>query len=80
MSGWMAKLIVKPSYWLLPGLLVCCMNTQADEKGEQDLPSGELLEFLADWEDGNGKWLGPDELDKLPEIDRDKPRDFRDAK
>ena len=31
-------------------------------------PEMALLEFLGEWETNDGKWLGPSELEELPEL------------
>ena len=32
---------------------------------EENLPSMEFLEFLADWSDDDGEWLDPVDLEKM---------------
>lgn len=38
---------------------------------EEEQPSQELLEFLADWETSEGRWIDPTELDQWPVPDKE---------
>jgi len=44
---------------------------------EEDPPSLELLEFLADWETSQGSWIDPTELDQwtVPEKEKKNEND-----
>ena len=49
---------------------VYSVQTRAEDAG---LPAMEMLEFLADWEMADGRWIDPVELDEVqvaPEDDR----------
>ena len=39
-----------------------CVQTRAEDAG---LPAMEMLEFLADWEMEDGRWVDPVELDEV---------------
>jgi len=39
-----------------------CVQTRAEDTG---LPAMEMLEFLADWEMDDGRWVDPVELDEV---------------
>jgi len=36
---------------------------QAETQQDDDAPSLELLEFLGEWETGDGEWLDPEDLE-----------------
>lgn len=60
------------------GLLVTQVYS-ATEQNEQ-LPTEELLEFIADWETNQGEWVGPalfedDSFDQIIEEDRNNEQD-----
>lgn len=42
---------------------VFSVHTRAEDAG---LPAMEMLEFLADWEMADGRWIDPMELDEVP--------------
>lgn len=51
-------------------------SSPAGTTAEQELPSAEFLEFLAEWETDQGEWLGPaqfedDSFDQLFEDEAD---------
>ena len=45
--------------WLLA---VCLLNATGTVRAEPSVPSLELLEYLADLEAVDGRWVGPDDL------------------
>ena len=41
------------------------INPVLASEEEENLPSMEFLEFLADWSDDDGEWLDPVDLEKM---------------
>jgi hypothetical protein len=55
---------------LLAGMLAASLSAQADElQDDNDIPTMELLEFLADWQTADGEYINPETLQELPEPD-----------
>ncbi|GJL77368.1 MAG: hypothetical protein NPINA01_03570 [Nitrospinaceae bacterium] len=50
---------------------------ESQRKKAQEIPSLEFLEFLGEWETEDGRWIDPEELEKmsLPEPKREKDED-----
>jgi hypothetical protein len=42
---------------------------------EEEQPSLEMLEFLADWETSEGRWIDPTELDQWTVPDKEEEND-----
>lgn len=58
---------------IMMGLLVTQYSSATEQK--EQVPTAELLEFIADWETNQGEWVGPalfenDSFDQLFEEDR----------
>ena len=65
---------------LLLGLLSSPAFAQEPEQvrnstEESEMPSLELLEFLADWETEDGEWIDPEELEQIALDDQDSETD-----
>jgi hypothetical protein len=57
-------------YWLMMSMLLAAAFVQADElPGEEELPSVELLEFLAEWQTREGEFTDPETVQELPDIE-----------
>ena len=57
---------VKREVWLI--LLLFCATIQthaAEDKGKDDNPDQELLEFLGKWESVDGQWVDPGQVQDL---------------
>jgi hypothetical protein len=52
-------------------------NKRQEEKG-REIPSLEFLEFLGEWETEDGRWIDPEELDKMPLPDTEKKNEEED--
>ena len=64
MTGYPRKKRLARPAALLMMVSVCSFPVTA---GDDSLPAMELLEFLADWETTDGRWVDPLELEELPE-------------
>lgn len=51
-------------------LLALHVHAETGQAEMEELPSAELLEFLADWETEDSQWLDPLELESMPTITR----------
>jgi hypothetical protein len=71
MNGWMAMWTIQFNWrLLLAGMLAASLSAQADElQDDNDIPTMELLEFLADWQTADGEYINPETLQELPEPD-----------
>ena len=61
MSGW--KNMNYRHKLLLLSMILFSPISQAQNQQEDEAPSLELLEFLGEWETGDGEWLDPAELE-----------------
>lgn len=49
-------------------LLAVHVHAETGQATMEELPSAELLEFLADWETEDRQWLDPLEVENMPTI------------
>ena len=53
------------------------IKKRQEEKG-QEIPTLEFLEFLGEWETEDGRWIDPEELNKMPLPDTGKKNEEED--
>jgi hypothetical protein len=61
MSGWKnmnCRLSV-----LVISMIILSPLLQAETQNEEEIPTIELLEFLGEWQENDGEWLDPEELE-----------------
>jgi len=52
-------------------LLVAVLPVHAEQAQETELPSDELLDFLGQWEQVDGEWLDPTQLQEISMLEQD---------
>ena len=52
-------------------LLVAALPVHAEQAQETELPSDELLDFLGQWEQVDGEWLDPTQLQEISMLEQD---------
>ena len=52
-------------------LLTSALPAQAEQTNAGELPSDELLDFLGQWEQVDGQWIDPTELQELSMLEQD---------
>jgi hypothetical protein len=52
--------------WVRATLALMLLISPAAAQETEEPPPPELLEFLADWETEEGRWIDPTRLDELP--------------
>lgn len=74
MSGW--KRMPERMLLLIPLLFAPAASGQ----DQAEAPSTEFLEFLGEWQIGEGEWIGPDELerDEYARLDRERQTERED--
>ncbi len=55
---------------LILALLLAGNQLQAEQKTET--PSGEMLDFLGEWERIDGEWMDPAQVEDISMLERDK--------
>jgi hypothetical protein len=60
---------------VLVSILFVSLSAAAARGDEEDPPSMEILEFLADWETDEGEWIDPTTLDQMSLPDQEQEDD-----
>ena len=55
-TGWTSRVRARVNSWLFTAVLFASATLWAEEV---EVPPLELLEYLGEWEDGNGQWVEP---------------------
>ncbi len=70
-DGFLLSLILATGFFAPPAFAQDPPSESASavEEQQEDEPSMELLEFLADWETTEGEQLDPEEIEQMPALD-----------
>lgn len=60
---------------VLVSILFVSLSAGSARGDEEDPPSMEILEFLADWETDEGEWIDPTTLDQMSLPDQEQEDD-----
>ena len=52
-------------------LLIAALPVRAEQAQVTELPSDELLDFLGQWEQVDGEWLDPTQLQEISMLEQD---------